>query len=148
MKQRIAAVALMTAIFPLAACSTSAAAPKCSDQKVIDVLSHIVVDDFVKKAAKQRDDMKIFQPTPEKLAEYGAEISKMTALLKSAKRVYTNIVMKDTNEKTGTHTCAATEEVTLTAEGQTLSDKKDFTYTVEKTDDGKNFIVTTNGLIR
>lgn len=148
MKQRIAAVALTTAMFTLAACSTSTAAPKCSDQKVIDVLSHIVFDDFVKNAAKQREDLKMLQTSPEKLAEFDAEIAKMSALLKSAKRVYTNVVTKDTNEKTGSHICAAIEEVTITAEGQTVSDKKDFTYTVEKTDDGKNFIVTTNGLIR
>lgn len=148
MKQGKVSIVLATAAIVLAACSTGSAAPKCSDQKVVDTLSHIVFDDFVKKAAKQREDLKILQATPEKLAEYDAEVAKITAILKSAKRVYTNIVMKNTNEKTGAHTCAATEEVSITAEGQTTSDKKDFTYTVEKTDDGNNFIVTTQGLIR
>ena len=148
MKQGKVSIVLAMAALVLAACSPGSAAPKCSDQKVIDVLSRITFDDFVKKAAKQREDLKILQLTPEELAEYDAKIAKMTSLLKTAKRVYTNIVMKDTNEKTGAHTCAATEEVTIIDEGQTISDKQDFTYTVEKLDDGKSFIVTTEGLIR
>lgn len=148
MKHRKAVVTLTSAVLILAACSASGAAPKCSDQKVLDALSRVTLDNFVDKAAKQRAVLKQLQTAPGKLAEYDAEVAKMLAVVKSAKHTYTNIVMKNTNEKTGAHSCAATEELIITADGQTISEKTDFTYTVEKTDDGKNFIVTTQGLVQ
>lgn len=148
MKQRKAAVALTAAMLALAACSTSTPAPKCSDQKVIDVLSHVEVDDFIQKAAMRREELKLQQLSPEKLAEFEAAIAERTTLLKNVTRVYTNIVTKDTNKKTGAHACAATEEASIIKEGQTISGKRDFIYTVKNTYDGKNFTVTTQGLIR
>lgn len=142
MDQNKTAIMLMTAIFALAGCSNNA--PNCSDQKVLDTLTQLPIEDTLKGAAVYSAKMKAQNKPPEEIAAYDAYIAKSIAAAKNAKTIYTNIVTTEANDKTGFYACAATVEVT--AEGKT--NKWNFTYTVEKTNDGKSFHVNSKGLIK
>jgi len=95
-------------------CSNSA--PKCSDEKTINLVKQIAKEKLV--------------------ASFGEKSANMIELSIGAIRT------TDSNEKTGTQQCAAQ----LTMKGEGGSKSADFTYKVEKTDDGEEFFVTAYGL--
>lgn len=102
--------------FAIAGCSQSV--PKCGDKETTDLVKQI--------ANREMGN------------QLGAEVAKMFTYTVSAIRT------TSTNEQTGAHECAAQLGVTASNTGQT--NELPITYTVEMTDNGKEFYVNVFGL--
>lgn len=100
----------------ISGCSKSV--PECGDPETIDVV-------------KQISDREMSN-------QLGATTAKFFSY------VVTAIRTKDTSEKTGAHECAAQLGITASSTGQTR--EIPITYTVEMTDNGKEFYVNVFGL--
>lgn len=94
----------------------SPSVPKCSDTKTTNLVKEIADRGMRNKA--------------------GEEIAKAVSYAVEAIRT------TDTHEQTGAHECAA--ELKINGNGRSVSGS--ITYTVEKTDDGKQFYVKVFGL--
>ncbi len=97
-------------------CSTSV--PKCSDEETIDLVKQIADEEMANQLG----------PAMAKLFSY-----KVTAIRTT-----------NTHEKTGAHECAA--QLGITASNTGMTNELPITYTVELTDDKKEFYVTVYGL--
>ncbi|CAH0532384.1 hypothetical protein VST7929_00213 [Vibrio stylophorae] len=112
--KKFAAMACIGISALLVGCDNSA--PKCADQDTQDLVLEIARDELVKM--------------------YGnSAASTITMELDMIRTT-------DTNEKTGTHTCAAE----LVFKGPGGTEKGDITYTSENTDESDEFYVTVYGL--
>lgn len=100
----------------IAGCSPSV--PKCGDEETIDLVKEIADEEMAN--------------------QLGAQMAKLFSYKVSAIRT-TNV-----NEKTGAYECAA--QLTVTASNTGQSSDLPITYTVELTDDKKEFYVTVYGL--
>lgn len=92
--------------------------PACGDESVTDLVKQIAGEEMANSLGKETA----------KLFSYSVNAIRTT----------------DTNEKTGSHDCAADLEVKASNTGQ--SQEMPITYTVEATDDGENIYVNVLGL--
>lgn len=140
MQKRKKTIALLAALFTMAGCSNSELG--CSDKKVLDSLTQLQVEAAIKDTAAYVAKMREKKETPENLAAYEVYAAKSIAATKNAK--FTNIKTNAADEKTGTYSCAATIEITDAGK----TEKRDFTYVLEKPKDEKNLKVSsTKGLL-
>lgn len=91
--------------------------PKCSDKDTTDLVKQISNDEMVNQMGK----------------DFAAKISYNVEAIRTT----------DENEKTGAFECAADLKITAS---NGISNKLPITYTVEGTDDGKQFYVNVFGL--
>ncbi len=109
-------VPLILSALAVSGCSQSV--PKCGDDEVIVLVKQIADEEMH--------------------SQLGAELAKLFAYDVDAIRTTA------TNDKTGAHECAAELSITASNTGQT--NKVAITYTVEMTDNGKEFYVNVSGL--
>lgn len=107
---------VLSLIALLGGCSNSV--PKCGDSETTDLVKQIANDEMI--------------------SQLGAESAELFSYSVNAIRT------TDENDKTGAFECAAQLEIHASSTGE--SNELPITYTVEVTDDGKEFYVDVYGL--